>query len=194
MENNKMNLPNKLTLLRIMMIPVIVIIPMIKSLDVIFFSGVTVSNFIVLIVFCIAAFTDFLDGYIARKYDLVTDFGKFMDPLADKLLVFAAFIILIEMGRIEGWIVTVIIAREFMVTGIRVLAANNHLVIAASKLGKLKTISQMATIIVLLLNNYPFSLINIPVGIILMYLAAALTVISGLDYFIKNKDIILKTK
>ncbi len=190
----QMNLPNKLTLLRIMMIPIIVIIPYIKVLDVAFFSGVTVADFIILVVFCIASFTDFLDGYIARKHNLVTDFGKFMDPLADKLLVFAAFIILIEMGRIDGWIVTVIIAREFMVTGIRILAANNNLVIAASKLGKLKTISQMVTIIVLLLNNFPFSLIDLPVGLILTYVAATLTVVSGVDYFIKNKEIILRSK
>ncbi|MFA5543080.1 MAG: CDP-diacylglycerol--glycerol-3-phosphate 3-phosphatidyltransferase [Bacilli bacterium] len=191
---SKMNLPNKLTLLRILMIPIIVIIPMITSLDVNFFSEVTLSNFIILIVFCIASFTDFLDGYIARKNNLVTDFGKFMDPLADKLLVFAAFIVLVELGRIEGWIVTVIIAREFMVTGIRILAANNDMVISASKLGKLKTISQMVTIIVLLLNNFPFALIDLPVGIILTYIAAALTVVSGVDYFIKNKEIILKSK
>jgi CDP-diacylglycerol--glycerol-3-phosphate 3-phosphatidyltransferase len=176
------------------MIPLIVIIPFIPGLEREVLDGVTLSNLLVLIVFCIAAFTDFLDGYIARKYNLVTDFGKFMDPLADKLLVFAAFILLIDMGRIPGWIVTVIIAREFMVTGIRLLASNNNLVIAASKLGKAKTISQMFTIIVLLLNNFPFSNINIPVGMILMYLAAFLTVVSGIDYFIKNKEIILKSK
>lgn len=190
----KMNLPNKLTLLRICLIPFIVIIPMINDLDRIIFGDVSLSSLIVLIIFCIASFTDFLDGYIARKYNLVTDFGKFMDPLADKLLVFAALILLIEKGLIPGWIVTVIIAREFMVTGIRILAANNNVVIAASKLGKAKTVSQMLTIIVLLLNNYPFSLINIPVGNILMYVAAGLTVISGIDYFIKNKNIILNSK
>lgn len=189
-----MNLPNKLTLIRVFLIPFIIIVPLIPGLDNVLFSGVTLANFIVLIIFCVASFTDFLDGYIARKYNLVTDFGKFMDPLADKLLVFAAFILLVEQGSIAGWIVTVIIAREFMVTGIRILAANNNVVIAASKLGKAKTISQMFTIIVLLLNNYPFSLINIPVGMILAYLAALLTIVSGVDYFVKNKDVILKSK
>lgn len=189
----KMNLPNKLTILRILLIPIIVIIPMLSSLsEKILFSGVSLSDLIVLIVFCIASFTDFLDGYIARKYKLVTDFGKFMDPLADKLLVFAAFIILIELNRIEGWIVMIIIAREFMVTGIRILAANNNCVIAASKLGKAKTISQMAAIIILLLNNYPFQLISIPMGLIVTYLAALLTIVSGVDYFIKNKSVIIK--
>ncbi len=190
----KMNLPNRLTLMRVLLIPIIVIIPLIKSLNTEFFWGVNYSDFIVLVIFCIASFTDFLDGHIARKYNLVTDFGKFMDPLADKLLVFAAFIILIEMGRIDGWIVTVIVAREFMVTGIRVLAASNNVVIAASKLGKAKTISQMVTIIILLLNNYPFEFINLPVGTIIMYIAALLTVVSGVDYLIKNKDVILKSK
>lgn len=191
----KLNLPNQLTLLRILLIPVIVILPLIGALQTyIVFASVSLGDLLILIVFAFASFTDFLDGYIARKRHLVTDFGKFMDPLADKLLVFAAFIILIEMNRISGWIVMIIIAREFMVTGIRILAANNHCVIAASSLGKLKTISQMATIIVLLLDNYPFSLINLPVGLILTYLAMALTVISGIDYFIKNKEMILKSK
>ena len=190
----KMNLPNRLTLLRICLIPFIVIIPLINGLDEVVFGDVKLSNLIVLIIFCIASFTDFLDGYIARKHNLITDFGKFMDPLADKLLVFAAFILLIEEGLIPGWIVTVIIAREFMVTGIRVLAANNNVVIAASKMGKAKTISQMLTIIILLLSNYPFSLINIPVDKIMMYLAAFLTVVSGFDYFIKNKNVILNSK
>jgi CDP-diacylglycerol--glycerol-3-phosphate 3-phosphatidyltransferase len=175
-------------------------IPALKAITL--FSGVTLSDLLVLVVFVIASFTDFLDGYIARKYNLVTDFGKFMDPLADKLLVFSAFIILMEMGRIPGWIVMVIIAREFLVMGIRVLAASNQVVIAASMLGKLKTNSQMLVVIVLLLNNYPFSLIaglnygegqNI-VGTVLLYLAAILTLVSGIDYFIKNKDVILKTK
>lgn len=194
MKKTKMNLPNKLTVLRVLMIPLIMFVPLFPGVNKEVDGGITISNFIVLGIFCIAAFTDFLDGHIARKYNLITDFGKFMDPLADKLLVFAAFIILIEEHRIYGFIVTLIIAREFMVTGIRILAANNNVVIAASKLGKIKTVSQMIAIIVLLLNNYPFSLINFPLGNILAYIAAALTVISGIDYFVKNKEIILKSK
>lgn len=198
-----LNLPNRLTLLRLLMIPFIIIIPMIEALQTkILFGGVSLSDLIVLIIFVLASFTDFLDGYIARKYHLVTDFGKFMDPLADKLLVFSAFIVLMELGRIPGWIVMIIIAREFLVMGIRVLAAGNQVVIAASMLGKLKTNSQMLAVIILLLNNYPFSLIaglnygtgeNV-VGTVILYLAAFLTVVSGVDYFIKNKDVILKTK
>ncbi len=198
-----LNLPNRLTLLRVCMIPFIIIIPMIPSLQAsILFGGVSLSDLIVLIIFIIASFTDFLDGYIARKNNIVTDFGKFMDPLADKLLVFSAFIVLMELGRIPGWIVMIIIAREFLVMGIRVLAAGNQVVIAASMLGKLKTNSQMLAVIILLLNNYPFTLItglnygdgqNI-IGTVVLYLAAILTVVSGVDYFIKNKDVILKTK
>lgn len=180
--------------MRILMIPIIVLIPIIWQTQNYLFGEVTWVDLLLTITFCLAAFTDFLDGHIARKHNLITDFGKFMDPLADKLLVFAAFIILIEMNRIPGWIVTIIIAREFMVTGIRILAANNNCVIAASKLGKAKTISQMVTIIVLLLNNFPFSLISFPLGMILMYIAAILTVVSGVDYFIKNKNIILQSK
>lgn len=199
----KMNLPNKLTLLRVLLIPLIIIIPLIKPLkELILFNAVSLADIIVLGIFIIASFTDFLDGYIARKYNLITDFGKFMDPLADKLLVFAAFLVLMELGRLEAWVVMIIIAREFLVMGIRVLAANNQVVIAASPLGKLKTNFQILTVIVLLLNNYPFSLIsslsigtnkNI-IGLAITYLAALLTIISGIDYFIKNKEVVLKSK
>lgn len=188
-----MNLPNKLTLFRILLIPVMVLLSYFFK-DNIIFHTVSLSNLLVLIVFVIAAFTDFLDGYIARKYDMVTTFGKFMDPLADKLLVLAGLIILLEMNVIYGWAVILILAREFMVTGIRLLAVEDKVVIAASKLGKAKTISQMFMVIVLLLGNYPFELIGIPLGVILIYVATALTVISGIDYFIKNKHVIFKSK
>lgn len=193
----KMNLPNKLTMLRVLLIPLIIIAAEINYFnEKVLFENVTLANIIVLIIFCIASFTDFLDGHIARKRNLVTDFGKFMDPLADKLLVFSAFIILIELDRIPGWIVMAIIAREFMVTGIRLLAASNNLVIAASSLGKAKTVSQMLAIIILLVNAYPLGLISITAGDILAmvvtYLALILTVISGIEYFIKNKQLVLK--
>ena len=145
-----------------------------------------------LAVFVIAAFTDFLDGKIARKFNLVTDFGKFLDPLADKLLVCSTFIYLIEIGRFEyfgikwGFVVTLIIAREFAVTGLRLLASSkNGTVMAAKMLGKCKTMTQMITICVLLLNNF-----NVPViGFVLIMLSLALTVVSGVDYFVKSKDV-----
>jgi len=152
----------------------------------------TLANLIVLVIFCIASFTDFLDGYLARKNNLITTFGKFMDPLADKVLVLAALMIMLESNKIPGWVVTIILAREFLVTGIRLVAVGENNVIAASKLGKLKTISQMIMIIVVLLNNYPFSLINIPMDTILIYIACILTLVSGIDYFIKNRQIILE--
>lgn len=192
-----MNLPNKLTLFRIILIPFLVVASYIKPLqEIIIFQSadLTLANLLVLIIFCLAAFTDFLDGYLARKNNLITTFGKFMDPLADKLLVLAALIILLESKEIPGWVVIIILAREFLVTGIRLIAVSEQKVIAASKLGKLKTISQMVMIIVLLLNNYPFSLINIPMNYIFIYLACFLTLISGIDYFIKNKNIILEYK
>lgn len=206
-ENKKgMNLPNKLTLMRVLLIPFIVIVPLISALNKDLFGtmttindrviniGISISDIIILVIFCVASFTDYLDGHIARKYNLVTDFGKLMDPLADKLLVTATLIVLVEKGRIGGWIVILIVAREFLITGIRQLAVSNNKVIAASKLGKAKTVSQMVMIIILLLNNFPFSLLNIPVGEVLKYVAVGLTVISGVDYFIKNKDLILKSK
>lgn len=204
-----MNLPNKLTVGRMFAIPIIIIISLITKLDESIIIGdanifVTLKDIIILIVFIIAAFTDFLDGYIARKNDLITDFGKFMDPLADKLLVLSAMIVLLEGGRFMvfgfslGFVVTIILAREFMVTGIRLLAVDNNIVIAASKLGKLKTVSQMLMIIVLLLNAYPFSFLgefarDITL-VVVINVAGLLTLISGIDYFIKNKELILKSK
>lgn len=192
-----MNLPNKLTLFRICLIPFMVIAHYIKPFhDIIIIEsvGFTLANLIVLAIFCLASLTDFLDGYIARKNNLITTFGKFMDPLADKVLVLAALMIMLETGKIPGWVVTIILAREFLVTGIRLIAVSDNQVIAASKLGKLKTISQMVMIIVVLLNNYPFSLINFPLNTILIYIACFLTMISGIDYFLKNCQIILNQK
>lgn len=198
MKLSKMNLPNKITLLRILLIPFMVVIAEINAFkENVILHDITLANIIVLVIFSIASFTDFLDGHIARRDHLVTDFGKFMDPLADKLLVFAALIILIELGRMPGWIVTVIIAREFMVTGIRLLAANNNIVIAASKLGKAKTISQIVAIIALLINGFPFVLISTEVAnivcLVLTYIAALMTIVSGIDYFVKNRKIIFKS-
>ena len=180
-----MNIANKITMLRIAMIPV--------------FMGLMLIKFpfhteLALAVFLLASLTDHLDGHIARKYNLITDFGKFMDPLADKLLVTAAFVILIQMGRIEAWIVFVILAREFAVSGLRTLAAAGNIVIAASNFGKPKTVTQIITICVLILNNFPFSLINLPVGIIFTYLTLIITVWSGFDYFGKNMKVIIPKK
>ncbi|NLD26714.1 MAG: CDP-diacylglycerol--glycerol-3-phosphate 3-phosphatidyltransferase [Acholeplasmataceae bacterium] len=203
-----MNLPNKLTLARMFAIPIIIIVALIPYFSEVTVFGnnspVTLENIIILIIFSLASFTDYLDGHLARKHNLITNFGKFMDPLADKLLVLTALIYLLERGRIVafgfslGFVVTIILAREFFVTGIRLLAVDNNIVIAASRLGKAKTVSQMCMIILLLVNNYPFTLLGGNAkditSLVMICIAGLLTVISGVDYFMKNKEIILKSK
>ena len=180
-----MNLPNKLTLLRICLIPVFVILMLSK-----------VSNFFLIscIIFIIASITDFLDGKIARKYNLVTDFGKFMDPLADKLLVLSALICMIEYDLVAGWMVIIIVARELTVSILRAIAADNGKVIAASGGGKIKTTSQMIAIILLSIGaNYSNSQI-VFVGTIAMYIATIFTLYSGIDYLYKNRELFMNSK
>ena len=189
-----MNLPNKLTLLRILIVPIIVIIPFIKFFDktVVFTitNPVTIANLIVLGLFIIASFTDYLDGHLARKNNQITDFGKLMDPLADKILVVATLIVLLEWGRMYGWAIIMIVAREFLVTGIRQLGVAKGQVIAASYFGKAKTVTQMVTIIYLLIFAPGFDGVTQIIGFVLICIATILTVASGLDYVIKNKNLI----
>ena len=173
-----MNLPNKLTILRVIMIPFFVFFLL---------SGVggSASKWIALVIFAAASITDTLDGYIARRDNLITDFGKFMDPLADKLLVCSAMICLIPSGKLPTAIVIVIIAREFIISGFRLVASDNGIVIAANYWGKFKTVSQMAMIIVLIADlGGVFDLI----GQILIWLALALTIISLIDYVWTNRQ------
>ncbi len=176
-----MNLPNKLTLLRIIMIPFFLVFMLL-------IPAYPSSKFIALALFVFASFTDFLDGYIARKYNLVTNFGKFMDPLADKLLVSSAMICLIELGVLPAWIVVIIIGREFIISGFRLIAVDNGVVIAASYWGKFKTVSQMIMVILLILHfqNGFYQILET----IFTYLALVLTVISLIDYIIKNIDVL----
>lgn len=188
-----MNLANKLTLLRIILIPFFIVCFYIPNL---MMNTVWVNNYPIpyanllgLVIFLLAAITDFIDGYIARKYNLITDFGKFMDPLADKLLVTAALLILLENGLISAWVVFVILAREFIVTGFRTIAAAKGVVIAAGWLGKIKTVVQFIMISTLLLLNYPFELFNWPVDRVFVALAVVLTVASGVEYIYKNMNI-----
>lgn len=192
-----MNLPNKLTLSRIFMIPIFIILLSVPfnwgSWD-IGAAELPVAHFIAGLIFIIAAATDWVDGYYARKYNLVTNLGKFMDPLADKLLVSAALILLIEMGLAPAWIVIIIISREFAVTGLRLVAAGEGIVLAAGQMGKLKTATQMIAIAVLLLHNFPFSFINFPFGTIMLYIALFFTVVSGVDYFVKNWHVMRDSK
>ena len=172
-----MNLPNKLTIFR-----VILVIPFVALM----LNG---YDLWAVAVFIIASLTDLLDGKIARKYNLITDFGKFMDPLADKLLVCAAMICLVEMGRLPAWMVIVIISREFIISGFRLVASDNCVVIAASYWGKFKTTFQMLMIIVLILNlGGVFDMI----GLVLTWIALILTVVSLIDYLVKNKQVILE--
>lgn len=175
-----MNLPNKLTVLRVIMVPFFVFFML---TDV----GGPANKWIALVLFCVASLTDMLDGKIARKYNLVTNFGKFMDPLADKLLVCSAMICMIEMGKLPAWIVIVIIAREFIISGFRLVASDNGIVIAASYWGKFKTVSQMALIIVLIMDLG--GVWNV-VGTVLTWVALLLTVVSLIDYIAKNKQVL----
>lgn len=174
-----MNLPNKLTVLRVIMIPFFVLFMLTD------FAGAA-SKYIALAIFCVASFTDFLDGYLARRDNLVTNFGKFMDPLADKLLVCSALICLIPQGKLETWIVLVIIAREFIISGFRLVASDNGIVIAASYWGKFKTVSHMSMIILLILD-LPFLWI---VTEIVKWIAVVLTIVSLVDYVLKNKQVL----
>lgn len=172
-----MNLPNKLTTFRVVLIPFFIFFLMTELIP--------YSKWIALAIFCIASLTDFFDGYLARKWNMVTNFGKFMDPLADKLLVCSAIIAFTAMDRMPAWIVIIIVAREFIISGFRLIAAEKGVVIAASYWGKFKTASQMFMIILFIIN---IDALFIP-GQVLMYIALALTVISLLDYIIKNKDV-----
>lgn len=172
-----MNLPNKLTVLRVLMIPFFVVFML---LDIV--PGM--DKWIALAIFAIASLTDLLDGKIARKYNLVTNFGKFMDPLADKLLVSSAMICLVEMGRLPAWIVIIIISREFIISGFRLVASDSGIVIAASYWGKFKTVFQMVMIIVMIMDLGPSFVM---LENILIYVALILTVVSLIDYIAKIK-------
>lgn len=167
-----MNIANKLTVVRIALVPIFVVSIMLSPSD----------SLIPLLIFSIASFTDFLDGHLARKHNLVTTFGKFLDPVADKLLTLSAFIMLIEKSQIPAWGVCVIVSREIAITGFRVVAASSGKTIAASSFGKIKTITQIFSIILLLLN--------IEYAIYLFYIAVIFTLLSGIEYFIKNKDVL----
>ncbi len=201
-----MNLPNKITLVRIFLVPIFIIV---------MFLPIPYVNLIAFLVFIVASITDFIDGRLARSRNLVTNFGKFLDPLADKLLVTAALIALVGQDKLPSWIATVIIAREFIVTGIRLIASNEGRVIAASIWGKMKTVTQIIAISLLLLDNYRlpadesdifmiqkfqnlitnFTVAPIEgvVGIlstIMITVAVIATIFSGYDYIVKNKDVL----
>ncbi len=188
------HLPNKITILRIILIPIFIFLLLYNFSGEIVLLGsrkIDINVFMATIIFIIAAITDFLDGYLARKYNLVTNIGKFLDPLADKLLVCSAFIVMIELNLIPSWFVVCVITREFAVTGLRMLALEQGEVIAAGILGKLKTVMQLLAIIFILLGNPIFNYYSIPFDRIVLWLSLILTIISGLEYF-KNAIYVFK--
>lgn len=175
-----MNLPNKLTILRVCMIPFFVVVLLYDQ------GNNQTARLIADVIFIAASLTDLLDGKIARKYNLVTNFGKFMDPLADKLLVCSALICLIELGQLPAWIVIIIISREFIISGFRLVASDNGVVIAASYWGKFKTVFQMLTVILMIINLPALALVTR----ICLLIAVVLTIISLADYVVKNKKVL----
>lgn len=174
-----MNIANKITVFRVFLVPIFMFV---------LYSNYEYSTYIAAIIFIFASLTDTLDGYLARSRNLVTNFGKFADPLADKILVASALISLVGMNKIPAWVVVIIIAREFTITGFRVIAASEGVTIAASPLGKFKTITQLVAIVLLLLNNFPFNSLNIQMDMIMLYISLFFTVVSGVDYLYRNKD------
>ena len=176
-----MNLPNKLTIARMCMVPLFMIALMMNT---------PASRLIATVIFALASLTDMLDGKIARKYNMVTNFGKLMDPLADKVLTAAAMICLVELGDLAAWIAVVIIFREYLITGLRSVAASENIVVAANNWGKVKTVCQMIALMLLMVKPQIIDLCGINIGLWLMYVAVALTIYSGLDYVLKlNKQI-----
>lgn len=176
-----MNLPNKLTVARVCMVPLFMIALLMNTPE---------SRMIAAILFALASLTDMLDGQIARKYNLITNFGKLMDPLADKILTAAAMVCLVELGDLASWIVVIVLFREYGITGLRSVAASENIVIAAGNWGKVKTVCQMVALILMMLKPQIVALCGIDIGLILMYVALVLTVYSGIDYVVKlNKQI-----
>ncbi|MDR2867767.1 MAG: CDP-diacylglycerol--glycerol-3-phosphate 3-phosphatidyltransferase [Acholeplasmatales bacterium] len=197
-----MTTPNKITIFRIILVPIIIIIAYIPFLNNYYLTGffnLSLAQLINAIIFVIGSLSDFLDGFLARKNHQVTTFGKFLDPIADKLLTIAALLYLVKLGYVEVWIVLVILLREFIVSGIRLVVANKNIVIAASIFGKLKTTMTMITIIFIMFNEFGLGAYTMQgvlpfvgnvgiVSIVLLFLTVILTLQSGIDYFIKTKD------
>lgn len=192
-EGDNLNLPNKLTVVRIFMIPIFVVIalaPLNWGVLQLWGSTIEITQLIAAIIFAVASITDWLDGKIARSRGLVTNFGKFADPLADKMLVMTALIVLVGQGLASSWIVAIIVCRELAVTGLRLLLVEQGgTVLAAAWPGKIKTMTQMIAIILLLIDNLPFEGLGIPVADIMLYICLFFTIYSGIDYFVKNSGV-----
>ena len=196
-----MNLPNKLTVIRVLLVPLLILVymfpydttginvPVYHILD----TDISLVNIIILVIFIVASITDYFDGRIARSKKLITTFGKFADPIADKLLVNTIFLLLASDGKINIIIPIIMISRDTIVDAIKMSAASKQVVVAASKLGKFKTVSQMIALCFLLVNNFPFSVLGIDLATILAWIATVISVISGIDYFIKNREMLMET-
>jgi CDP-diacylglycerol--glycerol-3-phosphate 3-phosphatidyltransferase len=186
------NLPNKLTVLRILMIPIfilVIVLPLDWGTVTVGNTDLAVTQLVGAVIFAVASITDWLDGKIARSRGLVTNFGKFADPLADKMLVMTAFIMLVDQGKAPGWVIAIIVCRELAVTGLRLLLVEHGEVMAAAWPGKVKTATQMLAIILLLINNIPFNLMGLPLDQIMLYACLIFTIYSGIDYFAKNSAV-----
>jgi len=187
------NLANKITVARVLMTPIVVLIMLLpKGMGSVVLAGhlLTGSDWVAAVLFLLATASDGLDGYIARKRNMITNFGKFLDPLADKLLICAVLVALVASGQVPAWITIVIVSREFAVTGLRLVAVDEGIVIAAGSLGKWKTRVQVAAILAVLLKNFPFFYLGLPVDSVLLYAAVILTLWSGIDYFARNWRVI----
>lgn len=196
-----MNLPNRLTLFRIALVPLLILIWIFPygqlNIELPFFQFeyvmLSLKNLMVLLIFVVASFTDFLDGYLARKNNLVTTFGKFADPIADKLLVNIMLLLLVESGYIPVVPVALMLARDTIVDGVRMVASSNGVVVSAGYLGKVKTVSQMVAIVFILLNNLPFELYHIPFSNFMLWFATLVSIVSGISYFIQLKEFIFES-
>ena len=188
-----MNLPNKLTVFRMILIPVFMLVlalPLDWGTLQVAGAVLPVTHLVAAIIFIVASLTDLADGKIARKYKLVTNFGKFADPLADKLLVMTALIFFVQFGWVPAWMVAIIVIRGLAITGLRTLIVeNNGKVLAAAMPGKIKTASQMVAISFFLLHDIVFAMFNIPFAMIMIWIALLATIYSGIDYFYKNRDV-----
>lgn len=196
-----MNLPNKLTLTRILFVPILILIYMfpyeLTGIHIPVFhvlnADISLVNIIIFVIFSVASMTDLLDGQIARRKKLITTFGKFADPIADKLLVNTIFMLLASDGTISIIVPIIMISRDTIVDAIRLVAANRQIVIAAKPLGKLKTVTQMVGLCFILLSDFPFSFFNFPIGNVLIWIACIVSIASGIDYFVSSKDILTES-